>query len=270
MDDKEILKSEVQGFWNKQTCGTWSSDKEKFSLDYFEDIEQDRYALQPEIFSFAEFTRWHGKKVLEVGVGAGTDFLQWVRAGAKVSGIDLTDQACLHAEHRLSLYGLKAEEIKVGDSENLPFADNTFDLVWSWGVIHHTPNTEKAMSEIVRVLKPGGRAKIMIYHRHSVLAYLFWVKHALLKFKPWLSIADVLWNNMESIGTKAYTIKEVEKMLSSMPVEIINIKPVLCYYDKLGRFNKFMQFIARKLALLLGGDKAGWFLTIEFNKKINK
>jgi hypothetical protein len=72
---------------------------------------------------------------------------------------------------------------------------------------------------------------------------------------------------MESVGTKAFTVKEVEKMLATMPVDIIAIKPVLTYYDKLERFNKAMQFIARKLAVLLGGDKAGWFLTIEFNKK---
>ncbi len=267
MQKEEELKNEVRNFWNEQTCGTWITDKEKFTLEYFEEIEEDRYSLQPEIFSFAEFTRWHGKNVLEVGVGAGTDFLQWVRAGAIASGIDLTEQACQHVVHRLELYGLTADEIKVGDTENLPFDDNTFDLVWSWGVIHHTPDTQKAMREIVRVLKPNGRAKIMIYHRHSVLAYLFWVKHALLKFKPWLSISEVLWNNMESKGTKAFTVPEVERMLETMPVENVKIKPLLCYYDKLGRFNKIMQFAAKLIAYLLGGDKAGWFLTIEFDKK---
>lgn len=266
MDNTE-LKADVKEFWNNQTCGTWITEKEKFSIDYFEEIEQDRYSIQPEIFSFAEFTRWHGKKVLEVGVGAGTDFLQWARAGAKITGVDLTEQACEHVRRRLELYGFTADDILVADSENLPFDDNSFDLVWSWGVIHHTPNTEKAMREIVRILKPGGRAKIMIYHRHSILAYLFWVKHALLKFKPWLSVSDVLWNKMESIGTKAYTVSEVEKMLSTMPVDVIAVKPVLTYYDKLERFNKAMQFVAKKLAILLGGDRAGWFLTIEFNKK---
>ncbi len=267
MNNEETLKIEVEDFWNKQTCGTWITDREKFSREYFEEIEQDRYEVQPEIFSFAEFTRWHGKKVLEVGVGAGTDFLQWVRAGAEVTGLDLTEQACEHVKHRLSLYEMKAKEIVVGDSENLPFNDGTFDLVWSWGVIHHTPNTEKAMREIVRVLKSGGRGKIMIYHRHSVLAYLFWVKHALLKGKLWLTIGDVLWDKMESRGTKAYTVNEVKKMLATMPVENVKIRPVLSYYDKLARFNKTMQFIARKLSILLGGDKAGWFMTIEFDKK---
>lgn len=265
--NEEKLKYDVKNYWNKETCGSWSSNKEKFTKEYFEEIEEFRYKIQPEIFAFAEFTRWHGKKVLEVGVGAGTDFLQWARAGAKVFGVDLTEQACEHVRHRLNIYGFQAESIQVADCEKLPFQDNFFDLVWSWGVIHHTPDTEAALKEIVRVLKPGGTAKIMIYHRHSVLAYLFWVKHALLKLKPWLSLSNVLWNKMESPGTKAYTRKEALNMLRKLPVENIQIKTVLTYYDKLERFSRPMQWIARKLAVLLGGDKAGWFMLIHFNKK---
>ncbi len=268
MQANDELKAEVRDFWDSKTCGTWEIEKEKFSKEYFEEIEDVRYKLQPEIFSFAEFTRYNSKKVLEVGVGAGTDFLQWVRAGAEAWGIDLTENACEHVRRRLELYNLKAKDIRVADSENLPFEDNSFDLVWSWGVIHHSPNTPKALYEIIRVLKPGAKAKIMIYHRHSILAYLFWVKHALLKFRPWKSLAWVLWNFMESSGTKAYSVKEVEKLLESKPVTNVKIKPVLTYYDKLLRFNKPMQFVSKVLAVILGGDKAGWFLTIEFDKKM--
>jgi len=263
-----VLKKEVEKYWNKQTCGSWSSDKEKYTKEYFEEIEEFRYRIQPEIFSFAEFTRWHGKRILEVGVGAGTDFLQWARAGAKVYGVDLTEQACEHVRRRLELYGFQAEEIKVADCEKLPFEDNFFDLVWSWGVIHHTPDTEKALTEIVRVLKPGGVAKIMIYHRNSILAYLFWVKHALLKLKPWKTLSNVLWEKMESPGTKAYTRKEALNMLNKLPIEDVKIKTVLTYYDKLERFGPALQWIAHQLAKLLGGDRAGWFMLIQFKKKI--
>ncbi|HOK14473.1 MAG TPA: class I SAM-dependent methyltransferase, partial [Candidatus Kapabacteria bacterium] len=136
--NEEKLKYDVKNYWNKETCGSWSSNKEKFTKEYFEEIEEFRYKIQPEIFAFAEFTRWHGKKILEVGVGAGTDFLQWARAGAKVFGVDLTEQACEHVRHRLNIYGFQAESIQVADCEKLPFQDNFFDLVWSWGVIHHT------------------------------------------------------------------------------------------------------------------------------------
>lgn len=260
------IKNEVKQFWNEKACGTWEIDKSKFTLEYFEAIEKQRYEMQPEIFSFAEFTRFHNKKLLEVGVGAGTDFLQWVRAGTESYGIDLTEEAIAHVQHRLDLYGLQAKEFRVADSEALPYDNSFFDVVWSWGVIHHTPNTMQALSEIIRVLKPGGTAKIMIYHRHSILAYLFWIKHALLKLKPFRSISEVLWNHMESIGTKAYTVKEIKKELSKYNLTDVKIKPVLTYYDKMLRFGKFEQLVAKFLSDILGGNKAGWFLTIEFKK----
>jgi ubiquinone/menaquinone biosynthesis C-methylase UbiE len=262
------LKEQVREFWDNETCGTFLTDKDKFTKEYFEDIERTRYKMQPEIHDFAEFEKAKNKKVLEIGVGAGTDFLQWVRNGANAYGLDLTQQAIEHVRHRLSLYDLQAKEFKVGDAENLPFESNEFDIVYSWGVIHHTPDTPKAFREIVRVLKPGGKAKIMIYHRRSILAYLFWIKHALLKGKISLSIADVLWENMESIGTKAYTKNEVKEILKDQPLNSLKIMTVLTYYDKLLRFNKLMQFSAKALAALLGGNKAGWFMLIEFEKKL--
>lgn len=261
------LKNQVRDFWDNETCGTFLTDKDKFTKDYFEEIEQIRYEMQPEIHKFADFKNGNGKKLLEVGVGAGTDFLQWVRSGAIAYGVDLTPQAIAHVEHRLSLYGLSAQEFKVADAENLPFENDFFDLVYSWGVIHHTPDTPKAFREIVRVLKPGGNAKIMIYHRKSILAYFFWIKHALLKGKLNKSVADVLWENMESIGTKAYTKDEVQDILKNEPISELRISSVLTYYDKLLRFNKLMQFTAKIAAALFGGDKAGWFMLIEFTKK---
>jgi len=85
----ENLKQEVYSYWNKASCGTEFVKQEKFTKEYFEEIEKIRYSLEPEIFSFAQFTRYHEKKILEVGVGAGTDFLQWVKAGTQAHGIDL-------------------------------------------------------------------------------------------------------------------------------------------------------------------------------------
>lgn len=264
--EKELLKGQVKDYWNNQACGTQYTDKDKYTLEYFEEIENERYSKEPEIFSFAQFSRYHGKKILEVGLGAGTDFLQWVRSGADAFGIDLTPEAVEHVEKRLSLYNLSASEIKVADSEHLPYPDNTFDLVYSWGVIHHTPNTENAFSEIYRVCKPGGKCKVMIYHRHSLLTFFFWVKHALLKGKPFKSFASVLWDHMESIGTKAYTTNEVREILKDKQTDNLIIKPILSYYDLMKRFNPVFQGTAKFLAWILGRDRVGWFLTIEFDK----
>lgn len=263
----EELKEEVHNFWNKQSCGTQFSDKEKYSKDFFEEIELDRYTKEPEILSFADFKCGKDKKVLEVGVGAATDFLQWAKNGAELYGIDLTPEAVSHAKHRLQLYNLAAKEIKVSDAENLPFQNDFFDIVYSWGVIHHSPDTPKALSEIIRVLKPGGKAKLMVYNRKSVLAYVFWIKHAGLKLKWNQSVADVLWNKMESFGTKGYTIDEAQVLLKGKNVKDVEIKTVITYYDKLKRFNKLMQLFSSILLMLMNKKRAGWFLTIEFTKQ---
>lgn len=266
IEDNSKLKSKVKDYWNESACGTHLTNIDKYTKEYFENIEETRYKMQPEIPLFADFKSGKNKKILEIGVGAGTDFLQWVRNGSLAYGIDLTEEAIDHVKHRLSLYNLKAVEYKTADCENLPFDDNTFDIVYSWGVIHHTPNTSKAFDEIVRVLNFGGKAKVMIYHKKSILAYLFWFKHSILKLKPFRSIDFVLSNYMESPGTKAFTVKETEYMLSKHNIKNLKIKSVLTYYDKLERFSPFMQNIASILSKLLGGDKAGWFLLIEFEK----
>ena len=265
MSNKD-LKEKVQSYWNSQTCGTQFTDKEKYTKEFFEEIEKDRYEKEPEILPFAQFHSGQGKNVLEVGVGAATDFLQWAKGGANLYGIDLTPEAVEYAKHRLELYGLKAKDIKVADAENLPFENDFFEIVYSWGVIHHSPDTAKAMKEIIRVLKPGGKAKIMIYNRKSILAYFFWIKHALLKLKWNQSVQDVLWNKMESFGTKGYTINEVKQLLQNESIKDLEVKTVITYYDKLKKFNKVMQFFAKIMLAFMDRKKAGWFLTIEFTK----
>ncbi|MGH9522401.1 MAG: class I SAM-dependent methyltransferase [Terriglobales bacterium] len=201
----ETLKLAVRDHWNAQACGTQDVRESKFSRAYFDAIEEQRYEIEPYIFSFAQFTRHHGDKVLEVGVGAGTDFVQWVRAGAQAHGVDLTQEAIDHVRHRLQVYGLQACDFQVADCENLPFPDDMFDVVYSWGVIHHTPNTAMAFAEIVRVLRPGGTAKVMIYHRHSLVGLYEWLKWALLKGRPWHSVSWCFDHCVESPGTKAFT-----------------------------------------------------------------
>src|SRR6476646_5203864 len=150
VEQSPSLKSEVKAFWNHQSCDTQYAQSEKFTREYFEQIEQWRYADQPFIHSFAQFTRYHGKSVLEVGFGAGTDFIQWLRAGARASGIDLTQQALDHLRNRINVYGLPAPEfLQIADAENLPFESNSFDLGYSFGVLHHSPETQRALAELV-------------------------------------------------------------------------------------------------------------------------
>src|SRR5438128_868656 len=107
---KKNLKDQVRAYWDRQSCNTHVATAEKFSREYFEEIETYRYTDQPFIHSFAQFTRYQRKKVLEVGFGAGTDFIQWLRAGARASGINLTQEGLDNLTHRIQVYALPAPE----------------------------------------------------------------------------------------------------------------------------------------------------------------
>lgn len=260
------LKQEVRAFWDSHPCGTDLTTEARYSRAYFDEIEAVRYASEPEIFAFAQFTRFNGQKLLEVGVGAGTDFIQWVRAGTRAHGVDLTPAAVEHVRRRLEVYGLEAEDVRVADAETLPFDDGSFDIVYSWGVIHHSPDTERALGEIVRVTRPGGTCKVMVYNRRSLCAVLMWVKHALLRGRPWKSVAWCLHNHVESKGTKAYTRSEVRSLLARLPVTDVRVATVLTDSDRLATSALIPRVLATAMARLLGG-RAGWFMTVEFRKE---
>lgn len=263
----EQLKGQVRSYWNRASCGTDSTQQQKFSKAYFEEIEQHRYTVEADIFSFAQFTRFKDKKVLEVGVGAGTDFLQWVRAGAHAHGVDLTQEALNNVTERLRLYGLQAADLRVADAEHLPYPDNYFDCVYSWGVIHHSPDTEQCLQELIRVTKPGGTIKVMVYNRHSIFAYYVWYEAGLWKGKPFQSVSRALFYNQESIGTKAYTYKEIKKIVSPHPVQLVQLKATAADRDML-KFKRWpFRWLAYCITCLFGVNNVGWFMTIELMKK---
>ena len=253
------LKEEVRSFWDRQSCDTHAAVSGKFSRAYFEEIESYRYRDQPCIHSFAQFTRYRDKKVLEVGFGAGTDFIQWLRAGARASGIDLTQEGLDNLTHRIQVYGLPApDSIRVADAENLPFESNTFDLGYSFGVLHHSPDTPRAISELVRVIRPGGELKIMLYNRHSICTFNAWVRHALLRRRPWKSLKWVLWNHVESLGTKAYTRGELRELLSALPLREVSVHTEITSADYLASSAFAPLNLLYRLCIRLAGWRPGW------------
>lgn len=165
-DSNAQLKERVREFWQAHPCGTKFSDAEMGTRRFFERIEQHRYEKEWHIPAAAEFARAGGLKVLEIGCGLGTDGAQFAKAGADYVGVDLTEAAIELARSRFALAGLKGR-FSVADAEKLDFADESFDVVYSHGVLHHTPDIAAAVREIHRVLKPWGRAIVMLYHRGS-------------------------------------------------------------------------------------------------------
>jgi ubiquinone/menaquinone biosynthesis C-methylase UbiE len=251
------LNDQVRSFWEREACGSGAAivgDLEPLTREWFERIEAHRYRVEPFIHSIAQFSRHRGKKILEVGVGAGTDHLQWARAGAECHGVDLTEAAIETTRARFALYGLETRLQRL-DAERLPFPDETFDLVYSWGVIHHSERPETIVGEVRRVLKPGGLFVGMMYGRRSPFAFKLWVKHALLAGKPWLGFADVIWDKVESVGTKAYTVAELKAMFSAFAgFEAI---PLITTYDTDHWPRWLSQFFP---------DAWGWFIGIRARK----
>lgn len=253
------LKTRVRNYWNQQSCDTQVAKTAKFSREYFEEIESFRYFDQPFIHSFAQFSRYRDKRVLEVGFGAGTDFIQWLRCGAIATGVDLTPEALANLQHRIEAYQLpQPESIQVADAENLPFADGTFDLGYSFGVLHHSPDTEKALWELVRVVRPGGEIKVMLYNRHSVYIFNRWIRYALLRGRPWKQLRWVLWHHMESLGTKGYTRKELLRMCAALPVESLHLDTEITAADYLSASALPPLNWLYRLALRGSGCHYGW------------
>ena len=211
------LKEKVRAYWNAHPCGTQFSSTEWGTREFFEEAERVRYTAQPFMRELADFDRFSGKQVLEVGCGLGTDLLQFARGGADVTGVDLTTQSIELAKARFAQQSLPVRAL-VADAEHLPFEDNSFDVVYSFGVLHHTPNTERAIEEAYRVLKPGGRIILMLYHKHSLHVYLgvplFWLSNKLRNnkfsaFEDWIRVYD----GEENPLGKAYSRSEIRRMM---------------------------------------------------------
>jgi SAM-dependent methyltransferase len=208
-----VDKENVRVFWNREACGEIYARGEH-QRDKFESHARERYRLEPYLLDFGRFSEVRSRDVLEVGVGFGADHVELARSQpASLRGIDLTQRAIDSTKERLGCYGLDST-LSVADAEHLPFDDNSFDFVWSWGVIHHTPNTERAAAEIVRVLRPGGIARVMIYHRASLVGYMLWLRYGLGRLRPRSSLDEIYAKYLESPGTKAYSVPQAERLFA--------------------------------------------------------
>lgn len=247
------INKEVRTFWEQEPCGTAPAIVGGLPVrtrEWFEQVERYRYEVEPFIHAVAQFTRHRGKRMLEVGVGAGTDHLQWARAGCECYGVDLTDAGIATTRERLALYGLHSNLQRV-DAETLPFDDGFFDLVYSWGVIHHSAHPDQIVAEIARVLRPGGTFIGMLYGRHSMTALLLWLRHALVVGRPWRTPSDVIWNHVESIGTKAYTQRELQDLFSAFGS--VTTTPILASSDRDRLPSWLTQFYP---------SRWGWFIAV--------
>lgn len=184
------LNANVRAWWNANPFN-YFVDAEEGSWAFYRNI--DRKFLKwipfmqqggyPFLTRYVDMHGLKGKKVLDIACGTGVLTEQFCRMGADVTAIDVTPKAVELTTKRLSLYGLTADVVE-GDAQKMPFDDNTFDFVCAWGCLMHMPETEQAIAEIYRVLKPGGKMLAMMYHRNSVhLRYCIQLGRGILRAK---------------------------------------------------------------------------------------
>ena len=165
-----VAIQEVQEFWDNRPCNIRHSSKEIGTREYFDDVDERRYFVEPHIPAFADFPRWKDKVVLEVGCGIGTDTVSFAREGARVTALDLSPTSVNIARQRADVYGLNDRiQFVVGDAEELTELTplDKYDLIYSFGVIHHSPHPERVVAQMRELIGPDGEVRLMVYHRLS-------------------------------------------------------------------------------------------------------
>jgi glycosyltransferase involved in cell wall biosynthesis/ubiquinone/menaquinone biosynthesis C-methylase UbiE len=217
----DAYKDETQRQWDNDPCGShYITGTPRYTLDWFNKVEDHRYGeYGPWMPDVMEFARHGGEDVLEIGGGMGTDLAQFARHGARVTDVDLSVGHLRLARENFALRGLAGRFVHQ-DAETLPFPDDSFDLVYSNGVLHHTPNTSQVIAEIFRVLRPGGKVIAMFYAENSLIFWrnIAW-RHGLVDtMLEQYSIGEVMSRTVEfsEIGSrplvKVYSAKRLRRM----------------------------------------------------------
>lgn len=229
---EEKLRAREQ--WGQDPCGAeYDREHELGTREFFDAIERHRYseyaAWMPRLMGFENF---RNARLLEIGCGMGTDLLQFARGGARCIGVDLTPRSVEITRHRFKLYGADGA-FMISDGERLPFRNESFDVVYSNGVLHHTPDTAGAIREVHRVLRPGGVAKVMLYHRNSLN---YWFEIVLrrgvlgLEFLRGRSAEEIMSRVIEFTDhgarplVKVYSRKQTRKLFSGFREVTIEVE----------------------------------------------
>lgn len=271
-----MSKSEIQQFWEEGPPGQRYGDSEELK-QYFKQISKERYKREPYIDKFADFREHSNDKVLEIGIGDGSDFQRWIECGADVTGIDFSSEAIKLARKRTETFGLNDKDFNImqSDAERLPFKSDTFDVVYSWGVLHHTSDTRKALTESFRILKKGGTLKMMVYGLPSWVGLMLQIRYGIMRGRLLYTQKEALWNNLESMGTEGFTDEKLENMVENAGFKNCNIDRELSPGDLLNiRFSedyqsnvyKIVRFIYPTSIIRKFGEKYGLYQLVTATK----
>ena len=210
----------VKTFWDNRPCNIRHGTSPIGSKEYFDEVETRKYFVEPHLPAFANFEEWSGKDVLEVGCGLGTESINFVRAGANLTIVELSQKSLDLCKRRFEVYGLGATFI-LGNAEDVKtlVGGRKFDLIWSWGVIHHTPHPERVVNGIRSLLKPKGELRIMLYSKISYK--MFWAMHTMNDWDM-NRCGDIIRHHAEAQSgcpvAYTYSFTDVRKLLEGFQI----------------------------------------------------
>jgi ubiquinone/menaquinone biosynthesis C-methylase UbiE len=275
----QAVKDAVRKFWGTLPCGVSHSDQKTDSHAFFEETEKHRFEVhldwdRPFMKESINYKQHTGKKMLEVGVGIGVDALEWSRAGNHVFGVDYNLPSVQITKARFEDAGAQGRFLN-SDAENLPFASDSFDLIYSFGVLHHTPGTEKAIREVYRCLKPGGEAIIMLYYKWSAMTLgTIILGNGIRQGGLWKtkSIAELIsryteWDSQTAENicplTKVYSKREAAKMFEQF--HDVQMELHYLWPGHFGPFRRLMPLLPLSMKRRLH-SVFGWNLVIRGKK----
>lgn len=233
------LTEQVRAYWNRRPCNIRHSTKPVGTREYFDEVEARKYFVEPHIPGFADFERWRGKKVLEIGCGIGTDSINFARAGAELTAVDISDESLALCRKRFEVYGLKASFYQ-GDAEQLDrfVPVEPYDLIYSFGVIHHTPHPDRVFKQLERYCGPNTELRVMLYSRWSWK--VFWIVATFGRGAFW-RIDDLVRTYSEaqtgSPVTFYYSKRGVERLMRDY--DVVTIKKDHIFPYKIDKYVKY-------------------------------
>lgn len=274
-DFSAVSIDEVKKFWDRRPCNVRHSQKEVGTREYFDEVEQRKYFVEPHIPAFAEFEKWKGKRVLEIGCGIGTEAINFARNGAILTIIELSQESLELAKKRFKVYGLDATFIS-GNAEDLDVLlqdKEKFDLIWSFGVIHHSPHPEKILEKCKNLLNNDGEIRMMVYSKISYKLFHLMKETGIWDFS---GLDDLISAYSEAQTgcpiTYSYTIEGAKKLFSDFAILDIkkthifpwNIQKYIAYqYEKEACFKNISDDLFKDLE-----SELGWHMLIKAKKLI--
>lgn len=264
----ETDRREAARQWTNDPCEFhFAEGLEPGTPAFYERIESRRYREHPWMRATMDFDAFAGQDLLEIGFGMGTDLMQFARGGAHVSGIDLSPAHLEITSRRFELAGYPAD-LRLADGESMPFDDHSFDAVYSFGVIHHTDNPAQVVSEIHRILRPGGRAILSVYHRHSAFfwgsivltSYLYERRFLRESFRRTISRIEHRENSDACPRVRVYSRRQFRRMLRKFQ----NVEMTCRHLDP-SQFGIAQPLVSNSLAGRLE-SRLGWYLIAKCTK----